>query len=139
MAITLIATVAVGGFVFGLIGSFSSVGAVTSSQTFISTTDANGATGLASAICSSSAAGSYLSFTNLGSALVSINSAAVSVGGQSFSVQTQGACTVSQGSTTYVDLTFSGTNGITATAGESFAGSVATSNGGVIFYIGTLS
>jgi len=139
LAITLIAAVSMGGFVFGLIGSFSSVGAVTTTQTFISAADANGATGLASATCSASASGDFLSFTNLGTASVSIEAAAVSIGGHSFSTQTRGSCSVPQGATVYVNLAFTGTNGITASDGESFAGSVATSNGGVVYYIGSLS
>ncbi len=140
LAITLIAAVAMGGFVFGLIGSFSNVGAVTTTQTNVSAANANGATGLASATCSTSTGTDFIAFTNVGTSSVTVNTASVTIGGQTFSVAARGSCLVAPGgSTIYVNLAFAGTSGIIVSTGESFVGSVATSNGGVVYYTGLLS
>jgi len=140
IAITLIAAIAVAGFVFGLFGSFTSTAQVGGVQEYILAADSSKATGLTSATCAAAAGADYIAFKNTGTGSTSINTFSLIYGGQTLSASAAGgaACKlVAGGATVYVNLVFSGAAGPTTSSGQQFTGSVGLSNGATAQYTGT--
>ncbi|MDG6921424.1 MAG: type IV pilin [Nitrososphaerota archaeon] len=132
IAITLIAAIAIAGFVFGLFGSFTSVARLAVAGTSIS---------------ASSPATGTITVQNTGTANAAITSVTLVYGGVTYiaSIPTtdQAALTVTAGSSFSLSLsatgiTFSPTL-VAASSGQAFSGSLGASNGGSISFTGTFS
>ena len=122
IAITLIAAIAIAGFVFGLFGSFTSTARVSVSVTSC----AFGATNEA---C-------ILSAINTGTANVNAVSCSLTYGGTTYAGTITGAPAAIGATSTAVSLTCTGPT-TAAGAGVSVVGSVALSNGGSAPFSGT--
>ena len=121
IAITLIAAIAIAGFVFGLFGSFTSVARVT-------LTAPNMAPGTGAAN-----AGTVVAL-NTGTSNTNANSATLTFGGATCSATITGApVSITAGVAPGITLTLTGAAGCgTSTAGESYLLSIALSNGGQV-------
>jgi len=144
IAITLIAAIAVAGFVFGLFGSFTSSAAVSE----ISSNFAAAGTGSALAqpasapFCQATApsSGYYLEFSNTGTANTAINSVSLSYGGNTASVSISNPsanCIAKAGAQEYVLFTALEVGGAAAATGQRYTGSASLGNGGSVSYTGT--
>ncbi|MDG6981486.1 MAG: hypothetical protein JRN51_10305, partial [Nitrososphaerota archaeon] len=123
IAITLIAAIAIAGFVFGLFGSFTSTAQLSATGTSISH----------SALTSGT-----ISVQNTGTANANINSVSLTFGGLTCSLTLSTAVPVTAGSSATITLT--GITGCaTPASGEQFTGSLSASNGGQISFTGTFS
>jgi flagellin-like protein len=133
IAITLIAAIAIAGFVFGLFGSFTSTAQVAS--TSVNLSHGLAATGLAGSCASGGAGGANtVVFSNTGSASATVNSLSLTYGGQTATLALgAAACNVVSGGQMTITLTALAAAG---TAGSQFTGSVAMSNGGQVSFTG---
>jgi flagellin-like protein len=140
IAITLIAAIAIAGFVFGLFGSFTSTPQISGHVVTLTAAVANAAAANPTCGTSVPAAGaSYIQFTNTGSANGAITSITFTYGGASH-VQSAftGSCTVASGGTLYVTETgIAATSG--AVVGSQFTGTAITSSGGSVAFTGAFS
>jgi len=127
IAITLIAAIAIAGFVFGLFGTFTKTATVSAASTTI-THGAAGVTASANAVV----------LQNTGTANAIANSMSLTYGGQTC-IPTITATTVTAGTTVPVPITATGTCALASTAGEAYTGSVSMSNGGSVLFTGTFS
>jgi len=140
IAITLIAAIAIAGFVFGLFGSFTSTAQVGGVQTYLTAAAATTSTGLTSATCSNAAGANFIAFRNTGTSSATISAFSLKYSGQTYTIGTAGgaACQViAGGATVYVNLVYTAGAGLTATAGEQYIGSVSLSNGASAQYTGS--
>ncbi len=128
IAITLIAAIAIAGFVFGLFGSFTSVARLS-----VSTTN----------IASGTTPSGTITIQNTGTANAAIDSISLVYGGVTYTyTYTTPAGPVTAGSSYTLTLPPTGTSPWAlgaATSGETFSGSLAASNGGSISFTGTFS
>jgi flagellin-like protein len=129
IAITLIAAIAIAGFVFGLFGSFTSVArlAVTTTNLSSGTTPTG-----------------TITIQNTGTANAAIDSISLVYGGvtYTYTYTTTTAPVVTAGSSYTLTLPLTGSSPwalAAATSGETFSGSLAASNGGSISFTGTFS
>jgi len=132
IAITLIAAIAVAGFVFGLFGSFTSSARVQISLATI----VHSAT--------SPGAGSSLLALNTGTSNTLANSVSLTWGGQTCSpVITLGPIQLTAGVSPGVSIPLTAASGscatVVSTAGEAFTGIVYLSNGGQVPFSGTFT
>ncbi|MDG6907122.1 MAG: type IV pilin [Nitrososphaerota archaeon] len=132
IAITLIAGVAIGGFVFGLFGTLGSAPQVTAVTNSLAYGTANTAVGMT---CAATPSGSWIQLKNTGSAAANVLSMTVSYNGAPETIPATGTCSVAVGGTTYILVT--GLGGPAANPGDSFQGSVALSNGAPVPFVGT--
>ena len=124
IAITLIAAIAIAGFVFGLFGSFTSTAQV-------SVTQATLPHGIVAA--------TSLYAQNTGTSNTMVNSMTLTYGGQTCA-PTMTAVTLTAGAgATAIVITATGGCSTGANPGEAFTGSLALSNGGQIPFSGTFS
>jgi flagellin-like protein len=126
IAITLIAAIAIAGFVFGLFGSFTSTAQVSVTQTALVSTG----TGASGTIVAS----------NTGTSNAAINAISLTYGGQTCNPLTGALPSVTAGSSAPITLTAIQTTGhclTQPTSGEQFTGSLALSNGGSAQFTGT--
>jgi flagellin-like protein len=141
IAITLIAAIAIAGFVFGLFGSFSASAQVSASSSIASTQAT--AAGQANFACQTTApTGSYILLTNSGTGAANALSVSVTAGGVTKTVPIGAtACVMSAaGGTTpdeYVTLTGLGFTGTQGASGVPYTGSVTLSNGAAVSFSGT--
>jgi archaeal type IV pilus assembly protein PilA len=140
IAITLIAAVAIAGFVFGLFGSFTSSAQVSASPS-INHTDAQAAV-QASFTCGTTApANSYVLLTNAGTSPTNALTVSVSAGGKTVTLNAAATCTVAQSGAAsnieYISLTGLGFSSTQAAPGVQYTGSVSMSNGGSAAFTGT--
>jgi len=127
IAITLIAAVAIAGFVFGLFGTFTSTAQVQASVTSCVPTTATTGPELCSVI-----------LTNSGNANAAVTGVcSLTFGGKSYS-GTTGAATVSAGSSASV-VCSAGSATAYATSGSQITGSVILANGGNALFSATAS
>jgi len=126
IAITLIAAIAVAGFVFGLFGSFTS-------SALISVSSAS----IAHGVAATPFVGSVVA-QNTGTSNAQVTAVTVTYGGQTCSPAiTGGPQTVTAGAAPGITVTLtSGTCGAASTSGESFSGSFSLSNGGQAAFSG---
>jgi flagellin-like protein len=137
IAITLIAAIAIAGFVFGLFGSFTSTAQVSGSAVDMTAAHANAAA--AAPTCQAGipgAAVSYLALRNTGTASASVTTISYSFGGATYQQQAPAGCTVVAGQTEYVLETGLG-GGATAVIGAQFVAAVGLTNGGSASISGT--
>ena len=120
IAITLIAAIAIAGFVFGLFGSFTSTAQISAT----------------SAVMTGSTRGGTITFQNTGAANGAINSISLTYGGQTCTLSATGLPqTVTAGSTAAITVAAGGC--ITAAVGgQQFTGAAALSNGGQATFAG---
>jgi flagellin-like protein len=128
IAITLIAAIAVAGFVFGLFGSFTSTARVTISAPEIVHGTGVGITGTLIAY-------------NSGTSNANANSATLTYGGNTCAVTITGApALITAGLAPGTTITVTGTAAcLASTAGQSFVGSISLSNGGQVPFSGTFT
>ncbi len=134
IAITLIAGVAIGGFVFGLFGTLGSAPQVTAVTNSLAAGTA--ATPAALACTPTAPGGSWVELKNTGSAAASVLSMTVSYYGAPETIAAPAGCTVAVGGITYITVTGLGGT-VAANAGDSFQGSVSLSNGAPVPFVGT--
>jgi flagellin-like protein len=142
IAVTLIAAVAIGGFVFGIFGSATSVAQVTVVGASLSH-PTSGSTPWASTgvTCAASPSGNYLQLTNTGTASTVASTMSITYGGSTYSTNfgnAGAACTVPSGGSLYITITAAGFPA-SATSGQQFTGFVVMSNGAQVVYTGVFS
>ena len=137
IAITLIAAIAIAGFVFGLFGSFTSSGQVSLLATNIPAPTT--AAALTAPVCTaggSPPAAPYLGFKNTGTASVSVTTLSLTYGGSTYTVAAPAGCSVAAGNIAWLALTTNHLGG-TANTGQQFVGSASMSNGASVPITGT--
>jgi len=141
IAVTLIAAVAIGGFVFGIFGSSSNSGEV--QVTGISLVGATLAAGsnTASPTCATGAAANSITLTNTGTAAASATSMSITYGGAVVTFAITGSCTVTPAglaSGNPLTITMAATDLVSgAVSGASYSGTVTMSNGAILIFAGT--
>jgi len=129
IAITLIAAIAIAGFVFGLFGSFTSTAQVSVTSTALSST--TWTTGVAGTIVAS----------NTGTGNTNINSVSMTYSGQTCSLTNvaynPATGQVKAGASNTITLTTDAGCTTAPTSGEQFVGSLSLSNGGQVAFTGT--
>ena len=125
IAITLIAAIAIAGFVFGIFGTFTA-------NAQISATSVSCVTGVANGVCT-------IILTNNGNSVASAQSCsfAGSGGGAGTLVLPLAGGSIAPGTTLSVTCTSTTGLGIAGTEGTALSGSVGLSNGGSALYAGT--
>jgi archaeal type IV pilus assembly protein PilA len=135
IAITLIAAIAIAGFVFGIFGSFSSSATVTVTSAAIPAAGASN-TGLTAAACATSATAPYVAVSNSGTGSTTVTGISLTYAGTTYRVSIA-TCTIgaagSSTATQYVDMTVS--TG-TALKGIQYVGSISLGNGASVSYTG---
>jgi len=129
IAITLIAAIAIAGFVFGLFGSFTKTAQVSASVTNCSWVSGTGE------VCT-------LSMINSGAANTIANSCTMTYGGKTYTGTVSGTTTLTAGTTVSTICTASSsapTSAVDPGAGTTITGSVVASNGGSILWTGQSS
>ena len=141
IAITLVAGVAIGGFVFGLFGSQTTTAQVTSTSASIPVSYVNGTGTRAAMAASCSATGGNLKFSNTGSTNTAISSVAITYGGKSLDATPTGTCVVPSGGSLYVFIyqlpDTVASLGPTASSGAVYVGEAQLSNGARVPFTGT--
>lgn len=120
IAITLIAAIAIAGFVFGLFGSFTSTAQISAT----------------SAVLTASTVAGTVTFQNTGAANGAVNSISLTYSGQTCTLTATFPQTVTAGSTLAIAVSAGGCS-TTAVGGQQFTGSAALSNGGQASFAGT--
>jgi len=143
VAVTLVASVAIAGFVFGIFASQGNTAQVAVTATALKAADFL-STGTSTGFTCNTAAGSYLTLTNSGTAPASVTSMTVVVAGVSntfgltvgtCAVNAVGAATNNPQSLLFVAALSKVT--VDAVAGNAFTGTVTLSNGAILIYAGT--
>ena len=138
IAVTLIAAVAIGGFVFGLFGSSANTGQVGATSASITAGTVTAAAVSVVFTCTTPAGSQALIFTNLGSATVSVLSLSITFGGNTYSGVAPNPCSITAGST--MGLAFTtlaiGVGATLPAAGSQFSGFIVTSNGAQVVFTG---
>jgi len=131
IAITLIAAIAIAGFVFGLFGSFTST-----AQVSVVSTSLNHA--IFPAGCTG--AGCEIGFQNTGTSNANVNSVTLTYGGATCVPASTHLPVLITAGAGAVQVIFTGVGTCAAgTAGEAFVGSAALSNGGQVAFSGVFS
>ncbi len=141
VAVTLVAAVAIGGYVFGLLGSQSSTAQVQAVSSAV--TAAGGGTGTTlAAACAASATAPNVAFANSGTAAATIIQISLTFNGKTYTAAPTGGalCVVrASGSTTstvYVNFSTGGTNLPFGAPGNQFTGYAALNNGAQVMFTG---
>jgi len=136
IAITLIAAIAIAGFVFGLFGSFTSTPRIQEQLAQIPH-PAGGGAGLAAACAAGDTpAANTVIFSNTGSASGAITEISIVYSGVTQSAAPTGVCTVASGAYLTITLSLYTTAGV---AGQTFTGAAVTSSGAQVAYTGVFS
>lgn len=144
IAITLIASIAIAGFVFGLFGSFTStaqvsVTAVVMPAKYGSLTSTSPATALSATGLTAAPTGEdYIALTNTGTAGTSVTGVSLTIGGQTYvaTVTEPIGGSGSSTATVYIQLTLGAPSIV---AGTAFTGIVTLANGGQVPFSGSLT
>jgi len=132
IAITLIAAIAIAGFVFGLFGSFTSTAQVSATTVNIPATLTG--TAIAAPTCGAVASGTNLALQNTGTSAATVGTITISYTGHTYTVAAPAGCTVGAGASE--GLTFTAIGAAAAPSGVEFTGSMSMSNGGVVSFTG---
>ena len=140
IAITLIAAVAIGGFVFGLFGSFTSNALVTQAGAVMPDSTQSGATIKTGATngftCPVTGSGDYILLKNTGTASTSVSTVSLQFGGSTYILSlSSGTCNIVGSGSANVVLAVNGT----ASAGETFTGTATLANGAQVPVSGTFT
>jgi len=143
IAVTLIAAVAIGGFVFGIFGSSSNSGEIqVTGIALVGATLAAGTGGNLSPTCATGASPDSITLTNTGTAAASATSMSITYGGAvaTFAI-TAGSCTVTpagKASGNPMTITMVASDQVVgAISGASYSGTVTMSNGAILIFAGT--
>jgi flagellin-like protein len=142
IAVTLIAAVAIGGFVFGIFGSSSNSAQVqVTGIALVANTESSAGTDAVS--CVTYAAGNSLTLTNTGTAATTVTGVSITFGGAVYTYTVTG-CTVTpagkagvNGAGNPLNLVLTGDSITTATSGASYTGTVTMGNGAILIFAGT--
>jgi len=142
IAVTLIAAVAIGGFVFGIFGSASQTANVQVTTVTAPAADFVTTGGSASFTCGTTAgAGAYLVVTNTGTAAGTVTGVTLTWAGANNAYTPPASCQIgaagSATATTYLNLPASASITTAATTGQTFQGTVTLSNGAEVLFTGT--
>lgn len=132
IAVTLVASVAIGGFVFGLFGSSTVTAQVQAITSYIPSSISSGTTFTAACATAQGTSG-YTQFSNTGTANTLISSITVTYAGVSRSATPTGTCTVTAGQSLYVQISAIPSG---ATAGSQYSGFAVTANGAQVVFAG---
>ncbi len=136
VAATLMAAVAVGGFVFGLLNSSVSTAQVQVTSIQISATITSA--GAASVSCATSApASNFVTLTNSGEASATVRLVVLQFGGATDTYAPTGTCVVPGGGILY--LSIGQLTGATPAKGDQFSGYAAFSNGAQAVFAGAFT
>jgi flagellin-like protein len=137
IAVTLIAAVAIGGFVFGIFGSSSNSAQIAvTSQNLVGTTMAAGG---GSVSCATGSTANGITLTNTGTAAASATSVSITFGGAVYSFPIVGSCIVTAAGNSAgnpLSITVGGVTVTGATSGQSYTGTVTMSNGAILIFAG---
>jgi flagellin-like protein len=150
IAVTLIAAVAIGGFVFGIFGSASSSAQVQVTSQDLVAADMLSTNTAAAPTCNIPAAAQVndLTLTNTGTAATSVTGVTITWAGQVNSFAISGVCTVTAagapGATTAgnpIVILFTTTNQLSTsgTVGQTYTGTVTLGNGADLLFSGTFN
>jgi hypothetical protein len=140
VAVTLVASLAVSGFVFGVIGGAQNPVriAVTGTSLFGSDFWAGGTT--STFTCAAASSGSYLTLTNTGTGSAAVSSVSITWAGGNSAFNPTGACSVgasnTAGETMYVVFPANTRITTSATVGQAYAGTVTLSDGAQLLFRG---
>jgi flagellin-like protein len=146
IAVTLIAAVAIGGFVFGIFGSSTNSAQVAVTGQNLVAADLLSTNTAASPTCSVAGGADDITLTNTGTAAVSVTGVTITWGGSVNSFSVSGTCIVSAagnaGATTNgnpMSVLFGATNKLSQSAvtGQTYTGTVTMGNGAVLVFQGT--
>jgi flagellin-like protein len=142
IAVTLIAAVAIGGFVFGIFGTSSQSAQISVTNAALTGTDFTTG-GAATYTCATTAtAGVSITLTNTGTAGASVTGATITWAGASNAFTlASGTCSVggagSPTATTYLVFANPGLVATNAGSGQAFSGTITLSNGAQVLFSGT--
>jgi flagellin-like protein len=142
IAVTLIAAVAIGGFVFGLFGSSSSTAQVTSVNAALIHLPVGAGLAVTCASSAGATPGGFVQLQNTGTVNTVITAVSLTYGGSTYSA-TLTSClgsqlgTVTAGSSLF--LQFTANAALASTSGQQFNGFVVTSNGAQVVFAGTFT
>ncbi len=144
VAVTLVAGVAIGGYVFGLFGSQSNTAQVQAVAPAMTGGGAGTGTTLVAA-CAATATAPDVAFSNAGTAAATILQVAVTFNGKTYTAAPTGAglCVIgasgSATSTVYINFTTGGTGLPFGASGNQFTGYVALNNGAQVVFTGVFA
>lgn len=142
IAVTLIASVAIGGFVFGIFAQGQNSAQIAVTGTALLTADFNSGIGATTFSCATtSGANSYLTLTNTGTGTATVATISITWAGSNTAYTLTGPCSIgASGSLTaneYIQFG-SGTKIVPpAVAGQTYTGTVTLSNGAQLLLTGT--
>src|SRR5712692_9227115 len=140
IAVTLIASVAIGGFVFGIFAQGQNSAQVAVTGTALVAADFQSSFATTTFSCSTTPAPNYLTLTNTGSGSASIASISLTWAANNQAYTLSGTCNIgasgSTSSTTYVIFTTTTKLTPDSTAGGSYTGTVTLSNGAQLLLTG---
>jgi flagellin-like protein len=141
IAVTLIAAVAIGGFVFGLFGASSNTAQVSAVNAALAHPTAVGTFAAACAASAPASTPGFIQLSNTGSANTVVTSFSLTYGGNTYSVAPTGGtlCTVTGGVTIYMTIVTATGYPAIATTGQQFTGFVVTANGAQVVFTGAFS
>jgi len=143
IAVTLIAAVAIGGFVFGIFGSASQTAQVAVTTVTAPAADFGTTTGHSAFTCATTATTgvAYVVVTNTGTAAATVTGMTLTWAGANNAFTPSVACQIgaagSATATTYVNFPTTATISIAAVTGQTFQGIVTLSNGAEVLFTGT--
>src|SRR6267142_4535527 len=141
IAVTLIASVAVSGFVFGIFGQGQNSAQVAVTGTALQAADFQTGGSTTSFTCASSSSAAYLTLTNTGSGSASVSTVSVTWAGGNTAYSGPTNCNVgpsgSSTATTYVIFPITSTITPSAISGQTYTGTVTLSNGAQLLFTGT--
>src|SRR5271156_1847149 len=138
IAVTLIAAVAIGGFVFGIFGSSSNSAQV--QVTGIALIGATELAGTGTVSCQTATTANSITLTNTGTAAATATTVSITYGGVVYTYAVPAGCTVTpagQASGNPMGITLGGTVVTGAISGASYTGTVSMSNGAILIFAGT--
>jgi flagellin-like protein len=141
IAVTLIASVAVGGFVYGIFGQGENSAQTAVTGTALISGDFMSSGTTTAFTCATSSSSAYLTLTNTGTGSASVSTISVTWAGGNTAYTVSGICNIgasgSATATTYI--IFPATTQITpsAIAGQGYTGTVTLSNGAQLLFTGT--
>jgi flagellin-like protein len=148
IAVTLIAAVAIGGFVFGIFGSASSSGEVQVTSQDIVAADMQSTGTAANPACSTTGAVNDVTLTNTGTAATTVTGVTITWAGQVNSFSISGTCTVAPAGAVVsatdgnpISILFPTTEQLltSGVTGQTYTGTVTLGNGAVLLFTGTFN
>jgi flagellin-like protein len=141
IAVTLIASVAIGGFVFGIFSQGQNSAQIAVTGVALLATDFTAAGTTTTFTCATASSGSYLTVTNTGTGSVASATISITWGGINTAYNLSGVCIIgasgSASSTTYIIFPATTNIPLSAVAGRTYTGTIILSNGAQLLLTGT--